>query len=114
MPSLIAALSMNTVPRVDPNQFKIDPDSRKLDLVLNAETPGGSGGRQNSVRKIASYKPDQLKSLSADIQISTTRRKQAAQVRSAGDTLIKEKVQEVRSQNPFAEAGSGGKVNISA
>lgn len=114
MASVVAVQAMNKVPRVDPEQFKVDPSSSKLDIVLNSQAAANSSDGGNSVAKIARYKPTELKDLSADIQISVDRRKQAAQVRSAEEAMVKERIKESRDQNPFNEAGSGGKVNISA
>ena len=117
--TVISAMTSNNVPKVDPEAFKPSKNLSSLDSVVNAQNSfARNEGKQNSIQKIASFKPNQLKGFSATIEKSVTQRKQAVQVRQAIDSLTKEKVQATREENPFSknnplETQTGRKINLS-
>ena len=118
--SVVSAIALNKIQTPDPGAFKPGKNFSKLDVVVNAnKNAGNTSNKQNSIQKIASFKPAQLKNFSAKIEKNLTQRKQSAQVRQAIDRLTKEKVQATRKENPLSknspvEARSGGKINFSA
>jgi len=88
-------------------------------VVVNAENNRGASKNQSSLQKIASFKPNQLKSFSSKISTSIAQRKQSAQIKVAEQAVVKEKVQELRDQNPFkknnpVEEQKGRKISLSA
>ena len=90
----------------------------KLDLVAGANKNGGGVNRQNSLSKIAKFKPMQLKNFSSKITSNIAKNKEASKTRTAQQNLVKAKVQSFRAKSPLAqksplEAGKGIKVNIS-
>lgn len=114
--SFVEALSANR-PTVDRNIFQVEHNFRKLDAVAGAAKAGNTGSKKSSLSKIASFKPTQLRNFSSNIDKTIQSNKGATEVRNAESDLVKQKVQSVKSQNPFTqsspiESGSGGKVNI--
>lgn len=112
----LTSMSMQKANPIDKNAFKSGGSSGSLDVVAGAGK-GGGGSQQNSLSKIAKFKPSQLRDFSSKIDSSIAKNKQSSQIREAKNSLVKEKVQSIRSQNPFtnkglAESHTGGKVNI--
>jgi hypothetical protein len=73
--------------------------------------------KQNSLNKIAKFKPTQLKNFSSNITQNISRNKEATQKRNAEQALVNDKVKSIKAQNPFANKGmaeskSGSKLNI--
>lgn len=90
----------------------------KLDVVIGNDQNGGGKHQQNSLSKIAKFKPAQLKNFSSNIAKNIARNKEASQTRNAEQAQVKKKNNTVKAQNPFAnknpaEARTGAKVNIS-
>tara|TARA_B100000315_G_scaffold186697_1_gene176150 strand:- start:3507 stop:3866 length:360 start_codon:yes stop_codon:yes gene_type:complete len=116
--SLISAISLNRVSKVD-QKLRNGSETGSLDVVVNAENNRGASKNQSSLQKIASFKPNQLKSFSSKISTSIAQRKQSAQIKVAEQAVVKEKVQELRDQNPFkknnpVEEQKGRKISLSA
>ena len=118
--SLVTALSLNRIQKTNQKFFFGNRnDVVRLDVVVNANNNGQIKRGQSSIQKIASFKPDQLKSFSSNVEGTIAQRKQSTRVREAEAALIREKVQEVRKQNPFARSGTierqtGTKLNVLA
>ena len=109
-------MAASRIPRVDPNQFK-PKGGGELDNVLEPSRLSSAEKQGNSLKKIATFKPVNLKSLSSGIQKSSAVRKQAAALRTAANNLVVNKVQTIREQNPFTnivEKQAGKRLNISA
>jgi len=114
--SLIQAMALKKTPPVDPNAFK-PKSGGKLDAILEGNARGKDGEKGNSVQKIATFAPIRLKELSSDIASSSTQRKQVSAIREAQTSIVKEKVQSIRQQNPFSnpiERQAGKNLNITA
>tara|TARA_B100000315_G_scaffold106964_1_gene98157 strand:- start:21443 stop:21784 length:342 start_codon:yes stop_codon:yes gene_type:complete len=91
--------------------------SVKLDVVAGSEDKGGSS-RQNSLNKVAKFRPTQLKNFSSNITKSIDRNKQASKARDEEQDQVKKRISDVKAQSPFAnkspaEARTGAKINIS-
>ena len=88
----------------------------ELDTVVSGVKKEGPT-KQNSLNKIAKFKPTQLKNFSSNITQNISRNKEATQKRNAEQTLVNDKVKSIKAQNPFANKGvaeskSGSKLNI--
>ena len=91
--------------------------SVKLDVVAGSEDKGGAS-RQNSLNKVAKFRPTQLKNFSSNITKSIDRNKQASKTRNEEQDQVKKRISDVKAQSPFAskspaEARTGAKINIS-
>ncbi len=100
------------------NMLNSSGNTAKLDVVIGNDQNGGGQQKQNSLSKIAKFKPSQLKNFSSNITKSIDRNKQASQARNEEQAIVKKKINEVKAQNPFAnknlaEARTGEKINIS-
>ena len=114
--TLIQALASKRTPPVDPSAFK-PKSGGKLDSILEGNAKGQGGEKGNSVQKITTFEPIRLKELSSDIASSTAQRKQVSAIREAQTSIVKEKVQSIRQQNPFSdpiEKQAGKNLNITA
>lgn len=115
--SLISAVIAAKNLQVDRNISFKKNDTVKLDVVINADINGGAGDRQTSLSKIGNFRPFQLKNLTANIDRTAVQRKQSAQIREAQQAITRERVNEIKAQNPLKsplEAQVGSKIDLSA
>lgn len=115
--SLISAVIAAKNVQIDRNVSLKKNDTVKLDVVINANLNGGVGNRQTSLSKIGTFRPFQLKNLTANIDRTAVQRKQRGQIREAQQAITREKVNDIKAQNPFKnplEARVGSKIDLSA